>query len=288
VAPERIRGEAVGPTSDVYALGCVLFFVLTGRVVFPLDAPESKLWAHISQSPPSVSAVCSRVPAAFDDVVRKALAKDPEQRYPTAAALGAAALAAATDARPVVSGREHEAGFAAPIAQLLDAARRSERGIRLATEQVQLPYPDVSAEVDRFIRTLRHTAAHAQLLHEALEELPPERVERRLAEVRSRHDPGKAQLVEALAQRLAVQRRMQARLETFYGEMERILVELDTMRGLVLSASPSAETDAQRRLAGGVSALREELGALAEGIQSANAERTRLESAASASTQPAP
>jgi serine/threonine protein kinase len=49
VAPERIRGEAVGPSSDVYALGCVLFFVLTARVVFPLDAPESKLWAHISQ-----------------------------------------------------------------------------------------------------------------------------------------------------------------------------------------------------------------------------------------------
>ena len=53
VAPERIQGGETGPWTDVYALGCVLFFALTGSVVFPLDAAESKLWAHVSAPPPS-------------------------------------------------------------------------------------------------------------------------------------------------------------------------------------------------------------------------------------------
>jgi Protein kinase domain len=291
VAPERIRGEAVGPWSDVYALGCVLFFLLTGQVVFPLDSPESKLWAHISDPPPSVSAGGSRVSAAFDDVVRQALAKDPRQRYRTATALAAAALdvvASAKVAGPELPDAERESRLAAPIAQLLDAARRSERGIRLATEEAQLPYREVSAEVDRFVGTLRRTAAHAQLLLEALEELPPERVERRLAEVRSGHDPGKAQLVEALALQLAVQRRMQAKLDSFYADMERILVELDTVRGQVLSASPSEESDAERRLAGSVSALGDELGVLAEDMDTVFAERTGLGPAESPATEAKP
>jgi WD40 repeat protein len=97
LAPEQIRGDAIGPWTDIYALGCLLFFVLTGRVVFPLERPESKLWAHLSERPPSVSAFRDDVPAAFDDVLQVALAKSSEERFQTASALMAAACEASAD-----------------------------------------------------------------------------------------------------------------------------------------------------------------------------------------------
>ncbi len=111
VAPERIRGGEPGPWSDIYSLGCLLFFLLTGTVVFPLELPESKLWAHVSEPPPAVSERASGVPAALDDVLRRALAKDPDARYPTASALGEAALQAAAGEdrlRPMAAGPTDE------------------------------------------------------------------------------------------------------------------------------------------------------------------------------------
>jgi serine/threonine-protein kinase len=136
VAPERIQGGETGPWTDVYALGCVLFFALTGRVVFPLEEPERKLWAHLAEPPPSASAT-----PAVDAVLARALAKDPRERYESTPAL-AAALRQAVGDRPV------------------------ER----ATDEI--------AEI-----------------------------ERRLNEVRAQQIPGKVQIVEQLAQRLAELRR---------------------------------------------------------------------------------
>ena len=94
VAPEQIRGGEIGPHTDVYALGAVLFQLLTGGVPFPLDTEEGKLWAHLSEPPPLASSVCEAVPEAFDDVVRRAMSKRPEDRFPSAGELGTAALAA--------------------------------------------------------------------------------------------------------------------------------------------------------------------------------------------------
>jgi Protein kinase domain len=267
IAPELIRGEPVGPWTDVYSLGCVLFFALTGRVVFPLDTPESKLWAHIHEPPPAVSAVGAAAPPDFDDVVGRALAKDPSDRYESASALGAAAVEAAS---------AEDARLAPPIAQLLAAARRNEQGIRAATEGARPQYSEVSREVEGFLHAMEQTAAHAQLLSEALELLPREQFERRLADIRSSHAPGKAQLVDALAKQLQVQRAMEARLETSYAEMERILVELETVRGQVLSAADSGDVEAERRLAGSVRALRDELSAVDEGMETIIAEGRSL------------
>jgi serine/threonine-protein kinase len=93
VAPERIQGGETGPWTDVYALGCVLFFALTGHVVFPLEEPERKLWAHLSAPPPPTS-----VSPAVDAVVARALAKDPRERYGSTPALAAALREAVGDA----------------------------------------------------------------------------------------------------------------------------------------------------------------------------------------------
>ncbi|HEV2711665.1 MAG TPA: serine/threonine-protein kinase, partial [Gaiellaceae bacterium] len=95
VAPEQIRGGHVDARADVYALGCVLFFLLTGEVPFPRLDDEARLWAHLTEPPRRVSVVASSVPHAFDAVIERALAKAPDDRYPSAGDLGRAALAAA-------------------------------------------------------------------------------------------------------------------------------------------------------------------------------------------------
>jgi chromosome segregation ATPase len=165
------------------------------------------------------------------------------------------------------AGRPDPASLAPPIRQLVEAGHQRENRIRDAIERAELPYSEVSAEVDRFVRTIDSTGARAQLLYEALAETPPEWVEQRLSEVQG--DPAKAELTEALARQREVVGRMQVQLQRFYTELERVLVELDTVRGSLVSASASSEAANQDRLAADVRGLREEVGALAEGMSEA-------------------
>ena len=165
------------------------------------------------------------------------------------------------------SGRLDPGTLAEPIAALLAEGHRREARIRDAIERAELPYEEVSHEVDRFIPAMEDGARRAQLLYEALAESPPSSVERRLAEVRD--EPSKAELTAALESQLAVLRRMEGQLQRFYDEMERVLVELDTVRGNLVSVSASTEAANQEQLAGDVRALREEVGAVAAGMSEA-------------------
>jgi len=113
VAPEQIRGERIDARADVYALGCLLFYTLTGDVPFKRESDEARLWAHLSEPPPKPSE--RGVPDAFDPVIERALAKDPEERYPSAGDLGRAAVAAATNRRMTERERLVAKGAAAPI-----------------------------------------------------------------------------------------------------------------------------------------------------------------------------
>jgi hypothetical protein len=169
--------------------------------------------------------------------------------------------------KALAAGRMDTTALAEPIARLVQAGRQREARIRDAIDRAELPYAEVSDEVDRFIRAMDDGARRAQLLYEALAETPPQWVEQRLGQVRD--DPSKAELTAALENQLAVQRRMEAQLQRFYDEMERILVELDTVRGNLVSVSASTEAANQQRLAGDVRALREEVGAVAEGMSEA-------------------
>lgn len=94
VPPEQIAGEAIDARADVYALGCVLFECLTGERPFPRDSELSVVFAHLNEPPPRVSDVRPELPAAFDSVFRKALAKSPDERYATCGELARAARAA--------------------------------------------------------------------------------------------------------------------------------------------------------------------------------------------------
>jgi hypothetical protein len=81
VSPEQIQGAPVGPSTDIYALGCVLYECLTGQLPFHRDDDAALLWAHLVEAPPPVSGVRPDLPAAVDDVVARAMAKAPEDRY---------------------------------------------------------------------------------------------------------------------------------------------------------------------------------------------------------------
>jgi hypothetical protein len=157
--------------------------------------------------------------------------------------------------------------FAPPIERLLREARMREKRIGDAISRADLPYEEVSEEIDRFVAAMDSTATRAQLLYEALADTPPDRVEARLAEVkRGGKEP---ELEDALATQLATLQRMEKQLDRFFSEMERILVELDTVRSQLVSVSASSEAGAQTELAADVRALRERVGASAEGMAAA-------------------
>jgi hypothetical protein len=114
VAPEQARGEAVDARTDVYSLGCVLFQALTGSVPYPMDNDLAKLYAHDSQPPPSVLERAPDTPAAFESVLKRAMNKDPDERYLSAGDLGRAAVAAAAGEVLSRAERSVAAGVAAP------------------------------------------------------------------------------------------------------------------------------------------------------------------------------
>jgi tetratricopeptide (TPR) repeat protein len=93
-APEQLRGGTIDARTDVYALGCVLYHALTGRVPYPGDNDAVKIFAHVEAPPPPLVALVPGVPQALEEVVHCAMAKERERRYPSAGALGQAALAA--------------------------------------------------------------------------------------------------------------------------------------------------------------------------------------------------
>src|SRR4051794_2025112 len=96
IPPEQLEGEGVDARADVYALGCVLYQALTGEVPFPRVGTAAKMLAHYSAEPPAVTARVPDAPVQLDEVIGRALAKNPDARYATAGELGRAALAAST------------------------------------------------------------------------------------------------------------------------------------------------------------------------------------------------
>jgi serine/threonine-protein kinase len=102
LSPEQARGETVDARSDVYATGCVLFELLTGQPPFTGDSPVSVAYQHVREEPKPPSQRNPDVPPDVDSVVLKALAKNPANRYQSAAEMRADMLRAA-NGRPVLA-----------------------------------------------------------------------------------------------------------------------------------------------------------------------------------------
>jgi serine/threonine-protein kinase len=92
VAPEQARGEATTPSSDLYSLGILLFQMLTGAVPFEGDTPVAIAMRHLDEPVPLPSSRVADLPANLDEVVVRATAKSPTDRYADADAMAAALL----------------------------------------------------------------------------------------------------------------------------------------------------------------------------------------------------
>ncbi len=90
VAPEQIEGAEASAVSDIYSLGVVLYEMLTGQPPFRGATPTSVLYKHVHEPPPTLRSLAPDLPAKLEPIIKKALAKDPVDRYPTASALAAA------------------------------------------------------------------------------------------------------------------------------------------------------------------------------------------------------
>ena len=81
IAPERVLGQPVDARADLYSTGCLLFQALTGRPPFVGDNWITLAHAHVYEPPPRPTALRPDLPAVVDDIITKALAKDPKDRY---------------------------------------------------------------------------------------------------------------------------------------------------------------------------------------------------------------
>lgn len=106
MSPEQCQGKPATPASDIYALGAILFELATGRLPFEADTPLAVMYLHVRERVPSVREIDPRLPASLDQVIGRAMAKQPEERYATASALAA-------DFRRVVEAAEREAKWQA-------------------------------------------------------------------------------------------------------------------------------------------------------------------------------
>jgi hypothetical protein len=175
-APEQIEGRSVDGRADVYSLACVLFHCLAGRAPYVRDTEYAVLHAHVSEPAPPLSSSRPDLPRALDDVLLRAMAKDPFARYATAGALAAAfadafeatraAPAAADNERPTVvrtPTRDRRRLVVAAAAAALALVAVGVVGIVLATRDSSPPpeatsTPTLAAVVRQIEQVLRDSA----------------------------------------------------------------------------------------------------------------------------------
>jgi serine/threonine kinase PknH len=115
MAPERFEDREATAAVDVYALACVLYQSLTGHTPFPSGNTERTIVSHLTAPVPQPSAVDARVPASFDEVIARGMAKEPDDRYGSPGALGRAAERALRAARPGMTTARTTSAPAAPM-----------------------------------------------------------------------------------------------------------------------------------------------------------------------------
>ena len=110
MSPEQIRGEPIDGRSDQFALGCVLFEMLTGTKAFGGDSVSSVIFRVVHESPGGGAVASSDIPEPFAAVVTRALSKNPAERFPSAGEF-AEALRRAAGTLPVAAASSRDRGW---------------------------------------------------------------------------------------------------------------------------------------------------------------------------------
>jgi serine/threonine protein kinase len=132
MAPEQCRGVPIDHRADLYALGCILFELCTGRPPFIGEGAGDVLAAHIHVPPPTLATSGVKVPAAVEHLLQRLLTKSPERRIPSAEVLIADIDSATSEHRAASSpsssaGRARPVAFSSSITTLSGAATTSEQ-----------------------------------------------------------------------------------------------------------------------------------------------------------------
>jgi hypothetical protein len=115
MSPEQIEGRRLDARSDVYSLGCTLFHALAGHAPYRRETTPAVMYAHAHEPPPGLTADRPDLAPAFDGVIRRAMAKDPRERYPSAGDFARAVQRAAGALHEVPAERSVATGEAAPV-----------------------------------------------------------------------------------------------------------------------------------------------------------------------------
>ncbi|RZB18544.1 serine/threonine protein kinase [Streptomyces sp. F001] len=114
LSPEQALGRGVDARSDLYSVGIMLFQLVTGRLPFDADSPLAIAYAHVQEEPVAPSSINRSLPPAVDALVTRALKKNPNERFPTAASMRDECLrvAASFQATPpsIVPGTQTQSG----------------------------------------------------------------------------------------------------------------------------------------------------------------------------------
>ncbi|SDJ21976.1 serine/threonine protein kinase [Nonomuraea maritima] len=143
MSPEQINKEHIDGRCDQYALGCVVYEALTGQLPFARENDIALLWAHLAEQPPLLSQLRPELPPRVDDVVMRALAKSPDQRYATCTEF-------VTALRDAISGPSHARSHAQPYELV---------GGQPPTPRPEQPYPVRPAPVPQDAQVERGAAA---------------------------------------------------------------------------------------------------------------------------------
>ncbi|HJN76458.1 MAG TPA: protein kinase [Myxococcota bacterium] len=120
-SPEQIRGSDIDHRADLYGLGCTLFYLLTGRRPYPSKERRRVVQAHLHSPVPSPRALDPSIPSAMEATVMRLMAKDRDDRYPSAAAVRVALEATGSHgAPPPLAGRRR---YVDAVGRVLDEVR---------------------------------------------------------------------------------------------------------------------------------------------------------------------
>jgi len=164
MAPEQILGQEIDHRADLYAMGVILFAVLTGRLPYEQDDVDALLELHLDAPIPSPCALAPDLAGIWDEVIQRSLAKHPAARYPSARAMDAA-IQAAWDQQRRESGGSQEAEAIDPH-ELCDQA---------ALALAQSDWPRVIALCGRILETDPGHHAATYLLSQAQETMRRQR-----------------------------------------------------------------------------------------------------------------